>query len=174
MEERSPVEILGAILDEVEGYRRTDSKSYLPVALIQEARAVFDIPPSSGLGASNSASPLTDVGDLEGRTISHVFDSNLKRGEILIACSDGAFLALQAEPDGEESYITTCGAYSGKCLADYLHPADLVIMGVMTKEQAKAAEHEAAVKKARANAERLELQATAARRALEKISASAP
>ena len=48
--EKSPIEILGEILDEVEGLRRTDARSHLPERLMREAKAALESD-GKGLGS---------------------------------------------------------------------------------------------------------------------------
>lgn len=168
MDERSPMEILGAILDEVEGLRQTDAKSYLPIALLREARLVFDAPAHS----KSAQSMLSSIDELVGRTVTHVFDCNLKLGEVLIACSDGAFLVLESSQEGDDSYINTINSFGPKSLFDYLRPADLLTMGLLSKEQCAKFEREEKTKEAQETIERLERKVKDARKVLEDFSST--
>lgn len=160
MHVRAPIEILGAIIDEVEGLRRTDARSHLPEFLLREARAALE----EGLGSSGKSggSQLDHLDSLVGRTVSHVFEGDLKRAQAVIACSDGSFLALETERDGDESYIVansprTWGPPSNG-LADFLWPKDLVDAGLMTKEEQQRLDREAKEAQLAALKERTEAQ----------------
>ena len=144
MQERGPIEILGAIIDEVEGLRRTDARSHLPDSLMREARAALEV--HTVVGKPGGAQ-LSSIDGLVGRTVSHVFDSDLRRAQVVILCADGSFLALESQRDADESYISvdtlrTWGPPS-RGLADYLNPADLVAAGLMTEAEATQIEKEA-------------------------------
>jgi len=66
---RSPIELLGAVLDEVEGIRQTDKRSHLPKMLMLELKDALQPAGSvNGCGAQ-----LRDVGGLVGETIAQVF-----------------------------------------------------------------------------------------------------
>ena len=163
---RSPIELLGAILDEVEGLRRTDARSFLPVALIMEARLALE---DVGLAASPKSKRLLYVEDLQGRTVEHVFDGDLKRGDLVILCSDGAFLPLEANYESEDhAYISVIG-YGGHDLKEYLRPADLLEAGLMTLEEKREAERAEEVEKARRRLERATADARIAQAALERL-----
>lgn len=163
---RSPIELLGAILDEVEGLRRTDARSFLPVALIMEARLALE---DVGLAASPKSKKLSYVEDLQGRTVEHVFDGDLKRGDLVILCSDGAFLPLEANYESEDhAYISVIG-YGGHDLKEYLRPADLLEAGLMTLEEKREAERAEEVEKARRRLERATADAKIAQAALERL-----
>ena len=143
---RSPIELLGAILDEVEGLRRTDTRSFLPAALITEARLALD---EGGVEDARKSKKLGCVEDLVGRTIDHVFDGNLKRGDLVILCSDGAFLPLEANHDGDDTaYISVIG-FGGHDLKEYLRPAGLLEAGLMTLKEKREAERAEEVEKTR-------------------------
>lgn len=166
--EKSPVEILGEILDEVEGLRRTDARSHLPGHLIREAKSALEYGgPSHGPGPQ-----LHSVDALVGRTVSHVFDSDLKRAQMLIICTDGAFVALDTGQDGDECWVTTDNGGWGKKsgVADYLNPAELVEVGLMTKEQQKHLEREQKEEKLKAMVKRHEAQVEAVKRELSELS----
>ena len=163
---RSPIELLGAILDEVEGLRCTDARSFLPTVLIAEARlALEDLEATT----SPKSKRLADVEDLQGRTVEHVFDGDLKRGDLVILCSDGAFLPLEANYKSEDhAYISVIG-YAGHDLKEYLRPADLVVAGLMTMEEKREAERAEEVEKARKRLERAMADAKLAQAALERL-----
>ena len=166
--EKSPIEILGEILDEVEGLRRTDARSYLPERLIREAKAALEAD-GKGLG---SGPQLNSVEALVGRTVSHVFDGDLKRAQMLIICTDGAFVALDTEQDGDEHFVTTDGSgwVKKNGVADYLNPAELVEIGLMTKEQQKQLDREKKEQELKAMMKRHEAQVEAAKRELSELS----
>ena len=166
--EKSPVEILGEILDEVEGLRRTDARSHLPERLMREAKAALEAD-GKGLG---SGPQLHSVDALVGRTVSHVFDGDLKRAQMLFICTDGAFVALDTEQDGDEYFVTTDGGGWGKKsgVADYLKPAELVEIGLMTKEQHRLLEREQKEEKLKAMVKRHEAQVEAVKRELSELS----
>lgn len=163
---RSPIELLGAILDEVEGLRRTDARSFLPTALIMEARLALE---EAGISTSPKSKRLSYVEDLQGRTVEHVFDSELKRGDLVILCSDGSFLPLEGNYDGDDhAYISVIG-WGGHDLKEYLRPADLVKAGLMTLEEKREAERAEEVEKARKRLERAMADAKLAQAALERL-----
>lgn len=166
--EKSPIEILGEILDEVEGLRRIDARSHLPERLMREARAALEAD-GKGLG---SGSQLNSVEALVGRTVSHVFDGDLKRAQMLIVCTDGAFVALDTEQDGDEHFVTTYGGGWGwkNGVADYLRPAELVEIGLMTKEQHRLLEREQKEEKLKAMVKLHEARVEAVKRELSELS----
>ena len=165
--EKSPVEILGEILDEVEGLRRTDARSHLPDRLVREAKAVLE----AGNPGLSSGMHLDSVDSLVGRTVSHVFDGGLKRAQILIICTDGAFVALHTEQDGDEHFVSAdTGRWINGGVADYLAPAELVEIGLMTKEQQKQLEREQKEKELEGMVKRHEAQVESVKRELEKLS----
>ena len=164
---KSPHLVLEAILDEVEGLRRTDPRSYLPWALLQRAREAVQ---PEGLAASGTAEHLRDADDMKGRNVRHVFDSGLKSGDMLILFSDGAFIVFDAEPDDGSAYITVNGGYgrTGK-LADYLFPRDLLTAGLITQaeyDQIKREEAQKEADRARQRLERARAELAAAEKAL--------
>lgn len=144
MEIRGPVEILGAIVDEVEGLRRTDTKSHLPEFLLREARAALDENTASASGAQLSA-----IDGLIGRTVSHVFEDGLNRAQVVIVCTDGSFIALECDGDADDGFIKvdTLRSYSEKSgLPAYLSPSGLVEVGLMTEAERKKLEHDEKLK----------------------------
>ncbi|KLR57303.1 hypothetical protein [Diaphorobacter sp. J5-51] len=166
---RSPIEILGAILDEVEGLRRTDAQSHLPEALIREARTVFDV----GASATESNGVQLQYADgLEGRTVSHVFSSDLRMASIVIVCTDGAFLALDVEDDDGGSVCVHGGAMRGRTLADYLKPAELVAVGLMTEAERQRMERQQKTERLKASLARYETQIEATKREIAALALS--
>lgn len=165
MTERSPVEILGAILDEVEGLRRTDQRSYLPETLIREARSVFGHT-AEGIGTMQ----LRDPSALRGKIIEHVFYCSLDDGGLVLVCSDGAFLVLEAQSDGDAACIQPA-SYWGKSLADFLCPADQETAGLITAAQRQELENRQRKEAALDKVERAERAAAAARRDLADLEA---
>lgn len=163
---RSPIELLGAILDEVEGLRRTDARSFLPAALIMEARLALE---DVGLSAIPNSKRLSYVEDLQGRTVEHVFDGDLKHGDLVILCSDGAFLSLEANHDGEDDAFIAVTWHRSNDLKEYLRPADLLEAGLMTLEEKREAERAEDVEKARKRLERAMADAKVAQAALERL-----
>lgn len=158
--EKSPMDVLGAILDEVDGLRRTDARSHLPEFLLREARAALEA--SLGATANGRGSQLHELAGLVGRTVTHVFEGDLKRAQAVITCSDGSFIALETERDGDGSYIVVDGPRTwgppSNGLADYLWPRDLVDAGLMTKEEQQRLDREAIEAQLAALKERTEAQ----------------
>jgi hypothetical protein len=142
MQERSPIEILGAILDEVEGLRRTDAQSHLPEFLLREARAALEV----GTESSRNELQITDLDGLQGRTISHVFDGDLKSASIVLLCTDGAYLALEIDGGNGDEFIKVDSlsrwGRASHGLADYLWPRQLVAAGLMSDAERIRLEHE--------------------------------
>ena len=163
---RSPIELLGAILDEVEGLRRTDARSFLPTALIMEARLALE---DVGVASTQKSKRLSYVEDLQGRTVEHVFDGDLKHGDLVILCSDGAFLSLEANHDGEDDAFIAVTWHRSNDLKEYLRPADLLEAGLMTLEEKREAERAEEVEKARKRLERAMADAKVAQAALERL-----
>lgn len=168
--ERSPAEVLGAILDEVEGLRRTDARSHLPESLLREAKMALEVG-ANGL----SSGQLNSIDGLVDRTVSHVFEGDLKRAQVVIVCTDGSFLALDSERDGDDAYINvdSRGFYAPTVngLTSYLRPPDLVEVGLMTKADQQKAEQEEKTEKLRSLLKRHEEQAEFAKRELAKLTA---
>jgi hypothetical protein len=155
----SPIAVLEAILDEVEGYRRTDEKSHLPAFLLAAAREITaTAPPVIGAGS------LSDADDLVGRTIAHVFDGNLIHGDLLIACTDGHFIVLEAESDscGEDAYVVT-RRHIGRSMSYYVRARELRNAGLISAGEYDRILQEEAKKNADAAQQRL----ATARRAVE-------
>lgn len=169
---RSPIELLGAILDEVEGLRRTDARSFLPTALIAEARLALE-DAGVGMTASPNSKRLAYVEDLQGRTVEHIFDGDLKYGDLLILCSDGAFLSLEANHDGDDDAFIAVTWNRSSDLKEYLRPADLLTAGLITMEQKREAERAEEVEKARQRLERATQDARMAQAALERLQGKA-
>lgn len=170
--EKSPAEVLGAIIDEVEGLRRTDTRSHLPESLLREARMSLE----TSIGGFGSGSQMSDIHGLVGRTVSHVFDCDLKRAQIVIVCTDGAYLALDTELDGDDTYVSVDSrGFYGKNeggIAAYLKPADLVEVGLMTKAEQQQVERTEQEAKLKAMLKRNEEQAEIARQELAKLGLS--
>lgn len=169
MDPRSPITLLGAIVDEVEGLRRVDPKSHLPNMLMIELRACLD---QGGMsGASNTTVMLSDIEDLAGRTVSKVFDGGLDRGDIAILCSDGSFVVLQAEGDDEDPYITTLRNLGS--IDNHLSPRQRHEAGLMSLEQMKEAEREKQIAMARRALAQAEARAAEAKASLERLTGPA-
>jgi len=170
--EKSPAEVLGAIIDEVEGLRRTDTRSHLPEGLLREARMSLE----ASIGGFGSGSQMSDIHGLVGRTVSHVFDCDLKRAQIVIVCTDGAYLALDTELDGDDTYVSVDSrGFYGKNeggIAAYLKPADLVEVGLMTKAEQQQVERTEQEAKLKTMLKRNEEQAEIARQELAKLGLS--
>lgn len=151
---RSPVRLLGDILDEVEGLRQTDARSFLPERMLTEIRNAL-----TPEGANNTGGALgpVDLDSLVGETIEHVYDGDLRRGEILILCTSGAFAVLDSSDD--DSYISCLSGRGG--VDQYLKPRELESIGLITREQRMQAERKAEIE----TAERLFKRATEAARA---------
>lgn len=166
-EPRSPIELLGAILDEVEGLRRTNERSFLPTTLTSEIRLVVE----DGAGVAGGKSRLLNkANQLQGRTIAHVFDSELRQGDLVLLCTDGAFLALQAEDGGygDPPRITEL-SYGSAEITDYLRPHALLDAGLMTLEQKRKAEIAEEVEKARGQLAKAAQDATQAQAMLDRL-----
>lgn len=168
---RSPIELLGAILDEVEGLRRTDARSFLPDALITEARTTLGDP---GVGVvARKSKRLACIEDLPGRTVEHVFDSDLKYGDLLILCSDGSFLSLDASHDGEDDAFITVSWHRSNDIKEYLGPSSQVEAGLMTLTEKREAERAEEVERARKLFERAAADAKLYQEALERLQGKA-
>ena len=172
MDARSPVEILGAIVDEVDGFRRTDRKSHLPEPLLREARQALE-----GLPGNRQSKILSDPAQLVGRTIEHVFDDGLKRGNLAIICTDASFLILDADGDEDDATIITLGkGYPGHSnIEDYVGPEDLLRLGLISKAQKdeiRKQELEKKISDAAATVARLDRNVRNAREELERLQAN--
>ena len=167
---RSPVELLGAILDEVEGLRRTDARSFLPAALILEARLALD---EGGVEAVRTSKRLACIEDLQGRTVEHVFDSGLKHGDLVILCSDGSFLSLEASHDGGDDAFISVSWHRSNEIKEYLLPSSQVEAGLMTLKEKREAERAEEIEKARRRLERAAADAKIAQEALERLQGKA-
>jgi hypothetical protein len=169
MTARSPIELVGAVLDEVEGLRRTDPLSHLPALMLLELRQCLD---DCGFTATagRAANMLRDPGDLEGRTIAKVFDGGLRRGDMLFTTTDGAFCVLDAENDGESTYITTCSV--GRGIDHFLSPSQMVEAGMMTTEEKATVERQEEIDRARSTLKRATDQAKLAQLQLERLTGS--
>lgn len=165
---RSPAEVLGAIIDEVEGLRRTDARSHLPERLLSEARMALEVG-TVGVGSGQ----LNSIDGLIGRTVSHVFEGDLKRAQMVIVCTDGSFIALDSERDCDYAYIQvhSRGVYAPTVsgLDSYLRPPALVDVGLMSKADQQKAEQEERAEKLRDSLKRHEEQAEFAKRELAKL-----
>lgn len=174
--EKSPAEVLGAIIDEVEGLRRTDTRSHLPESLLREAKMSLETLIGGFGSGSQSGSQLSDIHGLVGRTVSHVFDCDLKRAQIVIVCTDGAYLALDTELDGDDTYVSVDSrGFYGKNeggIAAYLKPADLVEVGLMTRAERQQVERTEQEAKLKAMLKHNEEQAEIARKELAKLGLS--
>ena len=164
MDTRSPVELLGAIVDEVEGLRRTDPKSHLPESLLREAREAVG-------AATQTGAALSSLHDLAGQTITHVFDC-LLRGEWLFYCQDGSYIAIEVQGFSDDAEICTARDYGGKGISNFLAPSEMLQVGLMTADQCKQAEREIAVEKAKLIKARAERQLAEATKTLSDASAS--
>jgi hypothetical protein len=168
--ERSPVEVLGDIIDEVEGLKRTDARSWLPPRLIALARAAV------AFGAASVKANGTSMGDLTelvGRTVAHVFESgDLRRDyDAVLLCSDGGFLVLNADDDSDGAYITA-GAHGD--LTEIVRHEALQHAGLMSRkdaEEMRRKETEKRIADARRQVERAE---SALRRAEEDLAKLVP
>lgn len=167
---RSPIELLGAILDEVEGLRRTDARSYLPAPLLAEARMALD---ETGLSGTATTCLLRSVDDLAGRTVAHAFEGDLKRGDVLLMMTDGTFIVLEAEggDDYNEASISLV-SWGSADLRDYLRPHDLVTAGLMTHQQQREVERQERLEKARRRLEQAAAIAKAAEAELARLQAN--
>lgn len=167
---RSPIELLGAVLDEVEGLRRTDARSFLPAALIMEARLVLG---ETGVEVARKSKRLACIQDLPGRTVEHVFDSGLKHGDLVILCSDGSFLSLDASHDGEDDAFITVSWHRSNDIKEYLLPSSQVEVGLMTLAEKREAERKDEIERARKLLERATAEAKIAQQAFERLQGKA-
>ena len=163
MNTRGPIELLGAIADEVEGLRKTDPSSSLPLTLLLEIRRAVD-----GVGnALTNSQRLSSIDDLKGRTVTHVFQSGLKTGDVLLLCDDGAFVVLAAVKDGDEASIST-HTY-GSQLKDFLRPLAMREAGMLSVAEYETAEKEQRTEAARSQLARAKAAALSAERELEEL-----
>lgn len=161
---RSPFVLLGAVVDEVEGLRRTDERSFLPAKLMQELReALGDQPSAITLDACSS----DHLHCLVGQTVSHVFSNHLRHGDYLILCTDGTFVVLEAEYDGDSATVQTL--LQGAPLSHFLRPLGLQEAGLMTSEQRIEAEKQEEIAHAEKIAARARAQVISAEAALAKL-----
>jgi hypothetical protein len=165
---RSPIELLGAILDEIEGLKRTDSRIFLPPLLVLEMRSAIN--GGSETGEASNSQRLTSVHDLEGRTIANVFDCGLRIAQLLLLCTDGSFLALETEGFGDDTDIVT-SHYRKNSIEDYLSLDNMVEAGLMTLSQKQRMEKEEAEKKAQEKLYKAKAAILAATAELEKLQA---
>ena len=144
MSERKPVEILGAILDEVEGLRRTDPCSHLPMLLLREARdAVNAATAPHDLKAEGGR--IQYLEDIEGLTIVRAFgNSETQDGcGLIIQFDNGRFLALSASgDDGEDASVEVDDSRHARSLADYLNDRAQEEAGLTTRAEREAKERE--------------------------------
>lgn len=134
----SPIDVLGRILDEVQGVRQFDVLSHLPENLIQQAREALEAleVPTHGDGQM-----LSSVGELEGRFITKVVECGLKSGDYLLMCSDGTFLVLEGADDGDGPYATAATSYRGaRTIQTFMHPRTMVEVGLITSSAARELE----------------------------------
>lgn len=172
---RSPIELLGAVLDEVEGIRQTDKRSHLPKMLMLELNEA--IAPPGGRSALGGGTCLTDAEQLVGETITQVFEGDLRDGDILILCESGAFLVLEAENDGDSATINTLTRRSSTTthgLKDYLRPSGLESAGVITRAERMEAERQDRIKDAERMLARAQAQVNTAQATLDRMRAPAP
>lgn len=130
----TPIRMLELIVDEVEGLRRTDARSFLPPSLLRRAREVL-VPHTAVAGSAGVQ--LTDVDDLEGHAIAHVFHSGLKRGKLVLVTADGSFIVLDVESDDEDASISVVnrGRFGEpRKLQDYVFPRELANAGLLSAE----------------------------------------
>lgn len=164
---RSPIELLGAILDEVEGLRRTDAASHLPAAMLLELREAVN---GSAFCTEAEAAGPSDVTSLVGRTVAHVFEDDLKRGDLLILCTDGTFVALESL--GEDAGITEMMQRGP--IADYIAGRGLFRAGLINAEQRDHIENAEKRKKLEAMAARARQQLAAAEKLLAETEGPKP
>jgi hypothetical protein len=168
----TPIRLLEAIVDEVEGLRRTDARSFLPEPLLRRARDVLT-PHTAAPGAGGAQ--LRSPDDLVGHTIAHVFDGSLKHGDLVLVTADGSFLALRAEGDDEEASIETCSSGYGptaRTLASFVYPGDLKRAGLLSESECRQIERQETEQKlaeARRRLESARHQAAAAQAALDRL-----
>lgn len=167
--DRSPIQLLCDILDEVEGLRRTDARSYLPLPLMLKIHDAVD-GMSGPMRASSTG--IHDICDLEGQTIAHVFES-LSYGDTALVCTDGSFIILQAEADGVDAYIRTVHS-QGKTLAEYVKRSDLVRAGMMAKVEADRLDREEKLAELERKRKRLEMMRADLARAEAEIGGAGP
>ena len=162
MTDRSPIQLIGDILDEVEGLRRTDPRSHLPERLLAQMRDA--LAPHAPPGAATGPVDLTS---LVGETIEHVFESGVTRGDVLILCSSGAFCVLEVGDPGDDSYISSLRGFGG--LKDHLKPRELEQVGLITRAEREEADKKLMVEAAERQLARAQADAKRAETALNKL-----
>lgn len=162
---RSPIQLIGDILDEVEGLRRTDFRSFLPERLLSQMRETIE-PDVTTSGASGPV----DLTSLVGDTIDHVFESGVTRGEVLILCASGAFCVLEVGDPGDDSYISSMRGFGG--IKDHLSPRELESVGLITRAEREEADKKLLLEKAERQLARAQADAKRAEDALNKIRGS--
>lgn len=166
----SPIRAIEAVLDEVEGLRRTDAASHLPAWMVQRLRELVLTGNPSAQVQVSGGNYLTDLTGLVGRTVSHVWDTGLVRGEAVILCSDGAYLALDIEDGGEDAYLTTCSHYgSDKGLAAFLGVRELREAGLLDAQAMAKIEREEAERRLAAATRQLNAAALQVKQAQERL-----
>jgi hypothetical protein len=171
----TPIRLLEAIVDEVEGLRRTDARSFLPEPLLRRARAALEpAQPTTGQGGAH----LTTFDDLEGHTIAHVFDCGLKRSELVLVTADGSFIAFDIDTDDEDASLSATGRrYTGGGgfqLTDFVLPRELANAGLLSTEDKARIEREAQEKKIAEAKRRVAAAQTALQTAERELAAMQP
>lgn len=169
---RSPVQILEAILDEVEGFRQCDKRSHLPRALIAEAQAAVGAP-----AVTRGFTSFNDASEMCGRTVAHTWDSNLIRGEMVIAFTDGGFIVLDVESDGcgEAGYIYVRSS-AGLKLSEFVRPRELLQAGLIPQseyDEIQKAEARKQAERAKRDLERAQLAVKQAEREMQATGGAA-
>lgn len=167
----SPHRVLEAILDEVEGLRRTDPASRLPQHLITAIREhVIPQPVIKGHSIIPSSSALGSISDAEGKTVRSVFECC--GVEAVLVFTDGSFLALDCDGDEDATIDVRCRTP----LTELVSPRDLLRAGLINQDVHDRLNAEKAERNARAamhRAARAQLEFDEARRKLEEAQRAA-
>lgn len=153
--ERSFVQLLEAVIDEVEGFRQTDPASHLPPTLMREIREAVECVGSAGAGRQ-----LNELEDMRDRLVKAVITGDVKGGQALILFDDGSFIVLDAdsyEPDTADLVVRRRGTGESN-LAHYLNPRDQASVGLISESRAKQLENEERAKLAKQKIVRLKSQ----------------
>ncbi len=163
---KDPYSLIGRVLDECEGLRQTCSRSHLPPALLRDLRDALSPEPEDGSGFKH----LTMINQMAGRSIRAVFEQNLRRGDVLLLFTDGAFIVLQAEADADGGYLTAFASHE-HALESYLAPEQLCELGLMSAEAVKEANRRERIGIAERHAATAQQRAEAAAAVVAKLKA---
>jgi hypothetical protein len=166
----SPITVLEAVLDEVEGIRLPiDKRSFLPPALVRRLRAAIE-PEGPGTGQPQG---LQTAEDMAGRTVAHVFDGGIGRADVLIVFTDATFIALKSDGYEDERSVSVHSGRGSK-LGDYLTPRDQLDAGLIDKATYNQLTQEAADKRLKEAQQRAARARAELKRAEEEVAQLAP